>query len=97
MDLSDRTRDHRLLGATFLNLYALVSGARKHATPLSRLARIKQGPNAMLKLYIKHFNDELTTIHNPKGNGLMMAAMSEVRFDTFFWDKLQKDECKLLS
>ena len=40
-------------------------GACKYATSLSRLANIKQGPNKTLKSYIKHFNDELTTIHNP--------------------------------
>ena len=40
-------------------------GARKYATPLSRLASIKQGLNEMLKMYIKRFNDELTMIHNP--------------------------------
>ena len=27
----------------------------------------------------------------------MMAAIFEVRLDTPFWDKLQKDECKLLA
>ena len=26
----------------------------------------------------------------------MMAAISGVRLDTPFWDKLQKDECKML-
>ena len=35
-------------------------------------------------------------IHNPQENGVMMAAISEVRTETPFWDKLQKDECKLL-
>ena len=39
--------------------------ARKYATPISRLANIKQGPNEMLKAYIKRFDDELATIHNP--------------------------------
>ena len=42
-----------------------LQGARKYAIPLSRLAIIKQGANKMLKAYIKRFNDELTTIHNP--------------------------------
>ena len=72
-------------------------GARKYMTPLSRLASIKQGPNETLKAYIKHFNDELMIIHNPQKNGLMMAAISRVRPDTPFWDKLQKDECKSLA
>ena len=40
-------------------------GARKYVTPLSRLANIKQGLNETFKAYIKHFNDELPTIHNP--------------------------------
>ena len=53
-------------------------GARKYATPLSRLASIKQGLNEMLKAYIKHFNDELTIIHNPQENRVMMAAIFEV-------------------
>ena len=43
--------------------------AHKYATPLSRLASIKQGPNETLKVYIKRFNDKLTTIHNPQENG----------------------------
>ena len=51
-------------------------GARKYVTPLSHLASIKQGPNETLKAYIKHFNDELTTIHNPQENRVMMAAIS---------------------
>ena len=50
-------------------------GARKCVTPLSRLASIKQGPNETLKAYIKHFNDELTTTHNPQENGVMMVAI----------------------
>ena len=72
-------------------------------TPLSRLASIKHGLNETLKAYIKRFNDELTTmlklttIHNPQENGVMMEAISRVRPDTLFWDKLQKDECKTLS
>ena len=71
-------------------------GACKYATPLSRLASIKQGPTETLKAYIKRFNDELTTIHNPQKNDVMMLAISGVRPDTPFWDKLQKDECKTL-
>ena len=67
-----------------------------YATPLHRLASIKQGPKEMLKSYIKRFNDELTTIHHPQENRVMMAAISEVQPETPFWDKLQKDECKLL-
>ena len=63
-------------------------GARKYATPLSRLASIKQRPNETLKAYIKRFNDELTTIHNPQENGVMMVAISGVRLNTHFWDKL---------
>ena len=63
-------------------------GARKYATPLSRLASIKQVPGEMLKAYIKHFKDELTTIHDSQENGVMMAAISVVRIDTSFWDKL---------
>ena len=35
-------------------------------------------------------------IHNPYKNGVMMVAISGVRPDTHFWDKLQKDECKSL-
>ena len=38
---------------------------RKYATLLSRLASIKQGLNKTLKAYVKRFNEELTTIHNP--------------------------------
>ena len=72
-------------------------GARKYATPLSRLASIKQGPNETLKVYIKRFNDKLTMIPNPRENGVMMAAISRVRPETPFWDKLQKDECKTLA
>ena len=72
-------------------------GARKYATPLSRLASIKQGPNETLKAYIKRFNDKLTTIHNPQENRVMMAAISGVRPNIPFWDKLQKYECKKLA
>ena len=74
-------------------------GAHKYATLLSRLASIKQGPNETLKAYNKRFNDELTIIHNPRENRVMMAAIliSRVQPDTPFWDKLQKDECKTLS
>ena len=72
-------------------------GGCKYATPLSHLASIKQGPNETLKAYIKRFNEELTTIHNPQENGVMMAAISGVRPDTPFLDKLQKDECKTLA
>ena len=36
-------------------------------------------------------------IHNPQENEVMMAAISGVRPDTLFWDKLQKDECKTLA
>ena len=50
-------------------------GVRKYITLLSRLTSIKQGPNETLKVYIKCFNDELTTIHNPQENGVMMAAI----------------------
>ena len=73
-----------------------LQGARKHATPLSLLASIKQGLNETLKTYIKRFNEELKMIHNPQENGVMMAAISRVRPDTPFWDKLWKDECKML-
>ena len=72
-------------------------GACKYATPLSRLASIKQGQTETLKAYIKRFNEELKTIHNPQENGVMMAAISGVRPDTPLWDKLQKDECKILA
>ena len=71
-------------------------GARKYATPLNSLASIKQGSNETLKVYVKRFNEELTTIHNPKENEVLMAAISGVRLETPFWDKLQKDECKTL-
>ena len=82
------------LSAMFMRQF---QGECKYATPLSRLASIKQGPNETLKSYINRFNDELTTIHNPQENGVMMAAISGVRPETSFWDKLQKDECKSLS
>ena len=82
------------LSAMFMRQF---QGARKYATPLSRLASIKQGPNEKLKAYIKRFNDELTTIHNPQQNGVTTMAISGVRSDTPFWDKIQKDECKTLA
>ena len=50
-----------------------------------------------MKAYIKRFNDELATMHNPQENGVMMATISGVQPDTLFWDKLQKDECKTLA
>ena len=71
-------------------------GARKYATSLSRLASIKQGLNETLKDYVKRFNEELATMHNPQENGVLMAAILGVRPETPFWDKLQKDECKTL-
>ena len=71
-------------------------GARKYTTPLSRLASIKQGLHETLKAYVRRFNEELATIHNPQENGVLMAAISGVRLETPFWDKLQKDECKTL-
>ena len=71
-------------------------GARKYATLLSRLASIKQGPNETLKAYVKCFNEELATIHNPQVNRELMVAISEVQLETPFWDKLYKNECKRL-
>ena len=50
------------LSAIFMRQF---QGAHKYATPLSRLASIKQGPTETLKAHIKRFNEELTTIHNP--------------------------------
>ena len=49
-----------------------------------------------LKAYVKCFNEELATIHNLQENEILMAAISGVRLETPFWDKLQKDECKTL-
>ena len=42
----------------------------------------------MLKAYIKHFNDDLATIHNPQENRVMIAIISRVELETPFWDKL---------
>ena len=69
------------LSAMFMRQF---QGARKYATPLSHLASFKQGPNETLKAYIKCFNEELITIHNPQENGVMMAIISEVRPDMPF-------------
>ena len=69
---------------------------RKYATLLSRLASIKQGSNETFKAYVKCFNEELMTIHNPQENRVLMAAISGVQPETLFRDKLQKDECKTL-
>ena len=63
-------------------------GARKYATPLSYLANIKQGSNETLKAYVRRFNEELATIHNPQENEALMATISGVRPETPFWDKL---------
>ena len=41
-----------------------------------------------LKAYVKHFNEELATIHNPQENEVLIAAISGVRLETPFWDKL---------
>ena len=73
-------------------------GTRKYTTPppLSRLASIKQGSNETLKAYVRRFNEELSTIHNPQENGVLMATILGVRPKTPFRDKLQKDECKML-
>ena len=60
----------------------------KYATRLSRLASIKA--------YVKRFNEELATIHNPQENEVLMAAISGEQPETPLWDKLQKDECKML-
>ena len=60
------------------------------------MASIKEGSNETVKAYIKRFNDKLATIHNPQENGVMMTIISGVQPETPFWDKLQKDECKLL-
>ena len=70
--------------------------ARKYATLLSRLASIKQGLHETLKAYVRRFNEELATIHNPLENSVLMATISGVRPETPLWDKLQKDECKTL-
>ena len=70
--------------------------ARKYGTPLSRLTSIKQGLHETLKAYVRSFNKELSAIHNPQENGVLMAAISGVQPETPFWDKLQKDECKTL-
>ena len=53
-------------------------GARKYATPLSRLARLHK----TLKAYVRPFNEELETIHNPQENGVLMAVISGVRPET---------------
>ena len=53
-------------------------GVRKYATPLSCLASIKQGLSETLKVYVRRFNEELATIHNPQENGVLMAAISGV-------------------
>ena len=71
-------------------------GTRKYATHLSCLASIKYGLHETLKAYIRRFNEDLATIHNPQENGVLMAAISMVQPETPFWDKLQKDECKTL-
>ena len=71
-------------------------GARKYATPLSRLASIKQESNETFKVYVRRFNEELVTIHNLQENRVLMVAISGVRPETPFWDKLWKDECKTL-
>ena len=71
-------------------------GVKKYVTPLSCLASIKQGSNKTLKTYVRRFNEELATIHNPQENEVLMAAISGVRPETPFLDKLQKDECKTL-
>ena len=47
-------------------------------------------------MYVRCFNEELATIHNPQENRVLMAAISGVRPETPFWDKLLKDECKTL-
>ena len=70
--------------------------ARKYATPMSRLASINQVLHETLKAYIRQFNEELATIHNPQENGVLMAAISGVPPETPFWDQLQNDECKTL-
>ena len=57
-------------------------------TPLSLLASIKQGSNETLRAYVRRFNEELATIHNPQENRVLMAAISEVRPETLFYDKL---------
>ena len=62
-------------------------GARKYATPLSRLASIKQGSKEALKAYVIRFNEELVTIHNPQEIRVLMAAILRVRPETPFWDK----------
>ena len=71
-------------------------GVRNDATPLSRLASIKQGSNETLKAYVRLFNEELATIHNPQENEVLMAVISGVRLETPFWDKLQKNKFKTL-
>ena len=71
-------------------------GARKYATPLSRLASIKQRPSETLKAHVRRFKKELATIHNPQEKGVLMAVISGVRPETPLWDKFQKDECKTL-
>ena len=60
------------------------------------MASIKQGSNETLKAYAKCFNKELATIHNLQENRVLMVAISGVRPETPFWDKLQKEECKTL-
>ena len=73
----------------FLGLFMRqFQGARKYATLLSRLASIKQGSNETLKAYVRRFNKELTTIHNPQKNRVLMAMISDVLPKMPFWDKL---------
>ena len=53
-------------------------GVKRYATPLSRLASIKQGLNDTLKMYVKCFIEELETIHNLQKNEVLMVAISRV-------------------
>ena len=93
---TNRTRNCHLLETTLEIVYALVPRSEKVRDPLSRLASIKQGSNETLKVYVRRFNKELATIHNPQENGVLMEAILGIQPETPFWDKLQKDDCKTL-
>ena len=89
-------RDRRLLNTTLRVIYVPIPMGQKVRNPVSCLANIKQGPNETLKAYVRCFNEELATIHNPQENGVLMAVILGVRLETPFWDKLEKDECKMM-
>ena len=59
-------------------IHASVPRSEKVSNPSKSFGQYQARVNETLKAYVKRFNEELATIHNPQENGVLMAAISRV-------------------